>query len=86
MRVLTPVVPTKVVAMAASIDSRLDGIGAGGLLAQSEQLYPSLIDIRGGRVVRDEAAFRITGAFGQLLSLPRLEFQLSFFAQTISSS
>lgn len=30
MRVLTPVVPTRVVAMAANIDSRLDGIGAGG--------------------------------------------------------
>ena len=74
MRVLTPVVPTKVVAMAASIDSRLDGIGDGGLLAQSEQLFPSLIDIRSDRVVRDEAALRIAGAFGLLLSLPRLKF------------
>ena len=40
MRVLTPVVPTRVVAMAARIDSRLDAIGA-ALLAQSEQLTPT---------------------------------------------
>ena len=35
MRVLTPVVPTRVVATAARIDSRLDGIGGGGADCQS---------------------------------------------------
>ena len=48
MRVLTPVVPTNVVAMAARIDSRLDGIGAGGLLAQSEQLTPTPSPVAAG--------------------------------------
>ena len=35
---LTPVVPTSVVATAARIDSRLDGIGSDGAVGQSEQL------------------------------------------------
>jgi hypothetical protein len=58
----------------------LDGIGDDGLLAQSEQLYPSLIDIRSSRVVRDEAAILVAGAFGRVFSLPRLEFQLGLSA------
>ena len=48
MRVLTPVVPANVVAMAARICSRLDAIGAAIALGQSEQrgLPPSHCNYR----------------------------------------
>ena len=48
MRVLTPAVPARVVATAANIDSRLDGIGAAIALGQSEQrgLPPSHCNYR----------------------------------------